>query len=62
MIFGLVELKLDFRIISLVLSNHSTVLLKWKKGAEDFEFVLIDLFTVCEVFGDAHGQKGHHFG
>lgn len=61
MIFGLVEFELDFRIICLVLSNHSTAPIQRMEGAEDFEFVPIDLFTVCEVFGNVHGQKSHHF-
>ena len=61
MIFGLVEFKLDFRIVCLVLSKHSTGHVELMESAEDFELVPIDFFTICQVFGDAHGQKGHDF-
>lgn len=55
MIFGLVEFELNLRVVRLVLPNHGAALLQPMEGAKDSELVAIDLVTIRQVFGDAHG-------
>lgn len=58
-VFGLVELLLDLRVVALVLAHHRLVLPQGLQGAEDLQLVPHELFAAALILGGRHGQQGH---
>ena len=59
MIFRLIHLLLNGRLVCLVLADHSLTLSHRQQGAEDLQLVLQDFLAAAQIHGEPHGHQGH---